>query len=98
MNLITTMPSRHSGDQVHKVDFFYPIELKRGGEAKGAYRVSVSVIVSSRHSPPGPGKIRSRSSQTELANLPVALAVIGKWTTPDSPATTSSRPRYLPVV
>ena len=43
VNLITTMPStmpsRHSGDQVYKVDFL-PHCPKRGGKVKGAYLAS----------------------------------------------------------
>ena len=37
MNLITTMPSRHSGDQVHKVGFFAHC-TKKGRKGESAYK------------------------------------------------------------
>ena len=42
VNLITTVPSRHSGDQVHKVDFF-PHCTKRGW--KGEERVPLAFLL-----------------------------------------------------
>ena len=38
MNLITTTPSRHSGDQAHKVDFYAPLRNK------GVVAITYSVI------------------------------------------------------
>ena len=47
MNLITTMSSRHSGDQVHKVDFFSPLHDEgRGGSRTIAGKLHKYVLPS----------------------------------------------------